>query len=262
MTILTLRKQAGKLITLMDDYYDGDEDGYGPIDSVLHKIKFHNSRKGSIKRYIGVEIEVLGISGIENVNKLHKWAKKWNASITDDGSIASDYGFEIRTSPAKGSKLIQQIKEVCNILRMGKARVDESCGLHVHVDARDFENLDSPHFKKLSFVWAKIEPAMFRLVSSKRRNSEYCEPWFVYPQRPKKVNDLNYSSNSRYKSLNLKAFEYHKTVENRMHQGTINPKKILTWAAINSKIVDFAKKNSIKKIETIKKLNLTTIRKA
>lgn len=247
----------------MNDYYDGDKDGYGPIDRVLHKIKFHNSRKGSIKRYIGVEIEVLGISGIENVNKLNKWANKWNASIVHDGSISSTYGFEIRTSPAKGSKLVQQIKEVCDILKAGKARVDKSCGLHVHVDCRDFKRKDPSDFQKLSFVWAKLESKMFSLVSTGRRDNNYCKPWGndFWPSSIRKVKSFDYRPNSRYMSLNLESFHAHKTVENRMHQGTINPKKILTWAAINSKIVDFAKKNSIKKIETIKELNLDVIRR-
>lgn len=258
-------------------------------------IKFHNSR-GSIKRYCGIEIEVLGINE-NSVDSLIKWRNKWSASIVADGSIDSSYGFEIRTSPAKGSKLIKQIKEVCDILKEGKTKVDSSCGLHVHVDARDFHEENSIEFQKLIYTWAKIEPDMWKLVSKGRRNNDYCYPWFNgddYFENDdcdgeenckcfyctgisKRVKAVTYFKNSkdpndvynklgdndffyeRYKSLNLSAFRRHKTVENRMMQGSINAAKILKWAAINSKIVDFCKKVPMSELTEIENLNLKKV---
>lgn len=92
-----------------------------------------------LKRAAGVELEIAGfrnptknaLAGIFNA------CERWNASIGTDGSIGTEQGVEIRTSPAGGRELVLQIKDICDALKNAHAFVNPRCGLHVHVDMRD-----------------------------------------------------------------------------------------------------------------------------
>lgn len=88
------------------------------------------------QRTIGVEIECLvdgDCYGIPNdeLNAL-------DASVGADGSIEGDgEGIEVRTSPMAGKSAESMIQSVCSELSAVAAKVNQSCGLHVHVDARE-----------------------------------------------------------------------------------------------------------------------------
>lgn len=253
---------------------------------INNPIKFHDSKRGMIKRFVGVEMEVCGISGQTAYDKLMRWAEHWQASVVTDGSIRSNYGMEIRTAPAKGLKFTNQIKQVCKILREGEVTVNKSCGLHVHVDCRDFgggidaESRLPKDMAKLVYVWSKIEPEMFTFVSESRKQVDWCKSWadtytrygggfatteqaqkFIKESKPVAIFDKIKGTlrGDRFHSLNLQAYQAHKTVENRMHHGTANAKKIFRWAAINSKIVDFAFKTPMNMLEEMKELTLNQI---
>jgi hypothetical protein len=241
------------------------------VREYVAKPKFFDS-KGEPNRFLGVELEIGGMNE-ESVSKLKKCAAKWRMSIHADGSIPNS-GFEINTSPAKGEAFNEQINEVCDILKEGEAWVDNSCGLHVHVDARD---LSADDIFKTLIIWRKIEKKMFGLCKRGRARSEWCRSmkksfnhyvnlprWEKQPvfkaktnifekqiqmlkQRAKFLHNL-IEEGDKYTAINfihLSNGDYG-TVENRMHEGTIDKNKILKWAKTNSKLFDLVKNISLK----------------
>ena len=232
------------------------------------ELTFHDST-GRIKRFVGVEIEVSHFDPAKETD-LYNVIKKWGGVIKGDGSIRGENEFEINTAPAKGRKFVTQIKEICKVLKEGKAKANKSCGLHVHVDARDFEEKDK---LKAVLLWSKIEGQMLEKVPAYRRNNSYAVPWETTAQDLNRLKFDNgkysfrrvvgrYFNYDRYHTMNFGAFNSHKTLENRMHQGTVNAKKIIEWARLNSQILDFVKKARVKDLKDVDSISLESITEA
>lgn len=228
---------------------------------VNNPLTFHSSKnfeKNPSPRFLSAEIEVaVANSGISVMDALCDWS----ASSVADGSLSYG-GFEINTSPAQGDAFIEQIDDIGEALARQDARVDNSCGLHVHVDARDFTY---QKMKNYAYVWASVENIMFDLIARNRRSSTYCAPLGNklinhfsdqnqgHGQTVKQLIEGIYGSpvtassmlnarrpSCRYHAINLHSWIYRGTIENRMHHGTVNPEKIKNWAMLNSIIIDCA----------------------
>jgi len=196
-------------------------------------------------------------------------------AVVRDGSV--DNGFEINTSPASGDDFIKQLTELGDALANQGAGVNASCGLHCHVDARDYNFYD---VKKLALLWRMVEPALYRLCHPSRKTSSYCKPcgaqfvnalengkipkdvkksFFkgIYGQEPgrelnrKAVSEGSKYNNARYAALNLHSWLYRGTVENRMHHGTVNTEKMIRWGLLNAYLLDYASTNTESHIRSL-----------
>lgn len=231
------------------------------------KLKFHKPTKKQLKnntssRFIATEIEVARIRG--NEKGLSKTVKGWNGSVVRDGSLPFG-GFEINTAPAGGDVFVKQVVEICDELATCKAEVNPQCGLHVHLDARDFNFYD---IRRLVKIYSAIEPTLFEMVPASRRLSHYCVRcgdmytaaiqsgklphsklkeavvYGVYGDRESTVHrkhkypdDLR---RARYNALNLHSWFYRGTVECRLLEGTVDPNEIVSWGVLWANILDFA----------------------
>lgn len=114
----------------------------------------------------GAEVEYASCAAFQPIRK---WAKNWGAEIQPDGSC----GWEAVTAPAAGDKMVAQAFQLVKAMQEAKCRVNDSCGVHVHVDARDL----TPHdITRLCAVWAIVEPAMFLIGGQQRVRSQWCRP--------------------------------------------------------------------------------------
>lgn len=204
-------------------------------------LKFHKG-SGEPSRFVGVELECFGISKPEEVRKV---LKKYGAIYGSDCSIVGDNSAEIKTAPACGDKFIEQIREITEVIKAVGGKVNDSCGTHIHIDARDFKFFD---LLKIYQVWAARERMLTSLVAEDRRGGEYCESWEDKGiEIPKTIrsNSLGFENFNEvfehYTSLNLGALADHGTLENRLLEGTLNPDKIIAWAQLNSRLVDSMK---------------------
>jgi hypothetical protein len=229
--------------------------------------KFFDS-EGIPGRFLGVELEIakMNASGIRPLLAL---ANKWNFNIHADGSLPMT-GFEINSSPARGKALEAQIQEICKVLHENKAKVTASCGLHVHTDARDMTADDI--FKTL-IIWHKVESEFFKFCKTARTKSHWCQPMkhvynhyvdldklqsmpvakqaAVLQKRASAINAL--LGGDKYTSINfihLRDGGYG-TIENRMHEGSIDADKIIAWSKMNSNLFDFIKAVSLKDAKRI-----------
>lgn len=192
--------------------------------------------------------------------------KKWNSAVVSDSSVLA---CEINTAPANGDLWAKQINELCEAMARQGAQIGVQCGLHVHVDARDYNFYD---IRRLVYLYRHVEDALFSIVHPVRRESRFSVPcshkfinnieksrlpkeakknFFlnVYGQAPNQhLNRASLSTqkynDSRYNALNLHSWMYRGTVENRMHQGTVDATKIINWGLLNAAMLDYAYNNS------------------
>jgi len=134
-----------------------------------HPIKFWPGKPTAFlpsKRYIAAEIEIA--SGGYRANET---LDNWHVSVVPDGSVSN--GCELNTAPAIGDTFVRQITEICRDMAQGEAaKVDNRCGLHLHVDARDFSY---PSWARLLWIWAHIESAVYSTLPNSRRSNTYCQ---------------------------------------------------------------------------------------
>jgi hypothetical protein len=214
-------------------------------------------------RKFGVEIEFISrISRSEMIRKIKQetgvdvreayytdtdtsaWRLKTDASL-------SQGGLELVTPILSDMNDLETLKSIIKVLD-ANGRINASCGLHVHTDAR---NTKTSQVKKLIKYIAKYELAMNKLVSSSRRGeSQWCKDNFTSlrysdetpSQFFKRLNTKNTDQllrlvqGNRYHKWNFKNYTQHGSVENRMHQGSLNADKIAEWVLLNQAIVNCA----------------------
>jgi hypothetical protein len=164
-----------------------------------------------------------GLSTRELVKEYFKKHKMTLCSIKTDGSINPDGdcdGIEITVLTRLSNPT--HLKKACDLLSDLKAKVNKSCGLHVHLDSR---HLSPDQVSAIGKKFAKALPAMSRLVPASRRDNQYCRM---------KVSRL---SGTRYCAVNLTAFKKYKTIEIRMHSSTTDFQKIMYWAELCHKVM-------------------------
>lgn len=255
------------------DCGDEDDDGDGSSCFALMKSRdrFHKGKPGDVGpvRFVSAEIEVANADD----DLVSSVVRRWGGGIVEDGSLPST-GCEINTAPAKGSAWRSQIQEIGRALYHSGASVTNSCGLHVHVDARDFNYYD---IRRLMKLYYRIEPGIYGLVSNSRRGIDTCRPcgdqfaqcltsngkinkkeifMAVYGQEPGRVvnkRELKYDkyNGARYRALNLHSWLYHGTIECRLHQGSTNAEKIQWWGELWSAIIEFVATHQDKEIDAM-----------
>lgn len=214
------------------------------------------ARRAGDGRQFGVEIEYIGdryAVGQEMTNRglacafegyTHR-VREGQWKIVTDASISS--GYELVSPPLSGAEGRRQVKLACEALAAAGARVNRSCGLHVHHDVSD---LDVRSFGRLFRGWYNSQPAIDKLVAASRRGSQWAEPL-----REREVASIEQLRNverrtvqsiyvDRYRALNVACFPRQGTVEVRQHQGTTNAAKILAWIAFGQAMIARAKSDA------------------
>jgi hypothetical protein len=205
----------------------------------------------TINRLVGCEIEAEDGNRTKLLTLIHK-----TAGVCNDGSLTS--GTEVQTPPNSLDLLEEGIFNACAAFKQSGFSVSSRCGLHVHIDARDFKEHQDRIGKLFRFMYA-IEPILYAMLSPERGQSRYCMPLanryqfsdITSRMRDKKVRRQWYKRTTnisrcgkydltRYFGLNLHSIFFRGTVEFRHHTGTINPIKILRWCELLLHIINYA----------------------
>ncbi len=153
---------------------------------------------------------------VESVYEYSWTARKEAARYIRQHSVTP---VEIRVL-CKMTDLKDILKMLSKVLESVDARVNKTCGLHVHLDMRMHSVAACAYrlLRKQKMLQSKVDP--------QRLKSKYC--------RPLTEKDLsnflvsNYLT-SRYKDINLLATHDHRTIEVRLHEGTVDTNRILAW---------------------------------
>ena len=183
--------------------------------------------------------------------------RKW--SICSDASVA---GGEFVT-PKCNYDDIPMVQECIRALRRAGARVDATCGIHVHVDGA---NHTAKRLKNLLYTFRAKEDLIFKAVGTRQsRLGRWCKPisdeLIGNVKKLRKVTDENlretwyetlapydnrgaHYNRSRYHALNLHSMWYRGTVEFRLFEATLHAGEVRAYinlclamsaAAINAK---------------------------
>lgn len=142
------------------------------------------------------------------------------ASVRSDGSVYDmpEYGLvgvEV-TLLFDMSHGFGQLEKLIGVLKKFKAQVNHKCGLHVHLDASKIETTEQ--LQRRGERFGRFLPFLSSLVPVKRRSNDFC-----------KLSVSDTSGHERYHAVNLNSWRRHKTIEIRLHSGTVNFYKIKNW---------------------------------
>lgn len=216
------------------------------------------------QRKFGVEIEclmnindfkreaaLLGLT-VRSESYNHDTRQHWK--LVTDSSIQQNAAsrrrelvpIELVSPPLHGPGGMEELEKACTALTTVQALVNKSTGLHIHHDARD---LTVDNFKALAENYYNAQSAFDSIVAPSRRGYHYAEVF--YPAEIDRIKsaenmyDITSAPYTRSKALNLQAYNRHKTVEFRQHQGTIEFKKISAWVMLGKALIDASRDNVI-----------------
>ena len=145
----------------------------------------------------------------------------------------SQKGYEIAVM-SKEEDIEDVLKRVCSKLREIGADTNDSCGVHVHFDARNRNH------KLMFHNLVSCQDLLFKMIPAGRRGNNYCKP-----QTSVDWENANYD---RYTAINKDAYNKHQTVEVRLLNGTIKYKEVVGWIRLLKRIVSYNMK--LGKIDT------------
>lgn len=199
----------------------------------------------NVARGVAADITAAGV-GCYFAGYSHARSDHWK--VVTDASIraANGYvGIEL-VSPPLSDPGIDQVDTVCQAIHAMGARTNRSCGLHVHIGAR---NLTIPTMKRLALLYIENESVIDALMPPSRRgnSNQYCFSIKGANLRAlEQARDVAQIASAlrpggnRYVKLNFASYWKHGTVEFRQHSGTIDPVKIKRWVGFCQKLVDVA----------------------
>jgi hypothetical protein len=258
---------------------------YGAIQNVF--AKWQAGRNGNVPtrlvfspavftKKFGIEIEAYGISRDRVAQALRTAGINCNAEgynhdiraswkVVTDGSLSGDNTFELVSPILEGEDGLQQLRTVSAVLTRLGAKINKSCGLHVHFDA---VNMDLTNWKNLIKNYAALEGTIDSMMPMSRRGTanNYCRTMKIANLNAKidvarTLDQVRGIFSNRYSKVNTQAFSRHRTIEFRQHSGTFEATKIENWILFLHNLVDYSKSFSIENdnFESLKQFNSTEI---
>lgn len=196
-------------------------------------------------RTVGIEIEVLVAADLFDVrnhirhsNVLGEWTAKLDGSVRSNECDATGQrfsGMEFVSGILPLSSVEKSVEALLNFLENYETRVNDTCGLHVHVDA---SGLTAASVANVAFRYGKDQKAISKWLAESRQNNEYARPLLsdgsvmdtsrsVIEKGTKDVRAL--TKLSRYSAVNLSSVAKHGTIEFRQHHGSLRHDEIVSW---------------------------------
>lgn len=210
-------------------------------------------------RLFGVELEL-----IRGKDELQQSTQLTNGlQLGNDGSV-NGQSLELRTAPVSGTSAELLIMD---LLDLSTSSTDRSCGMHVHVDARDFMVLSKKGkfapFRRLVALYLASQRLMFSLVPGSRRANTYAK--HIHFSKTAVLGLLDNCADStwvksqiyagdRYRYFNLAPYYNAGHYEVRIHQGTSDKRKVLEWANLHTLMADAAMRKGVVTVDLVKTL--------
>lgn len=231
-------------------------------------IKWVSKGKGDIiksTRIFSCEIEAL--SPQANWENALASGLPSEAGIAHDGSVIGKglMGFEIQTPKLGGITGEEFVKRSSGILKLVRAVVNETCGMHIHLDGKGILLANRRQYPaaliQLFKTYLVFEDVLLSFLPHMRRHNDYCRPLsdtfklseiesFDHISQIEKVwyRERTYGNIAQAKQQHYHASRYFGTnfnsllkdghLEIRFHSATTNAKKILEWANLHMLIMD------------------------
>jgi hypothetical protein len=188
-----------------------------------------------------------------------EWTIMYDSSVHTQGGEECEF-----VTPKCTYEDIDTVQACIRAIRRAGAKIDSSCGLHIHIDGA---NHTAKSLKNLAFTFRAKQDLIFKAVAPSRIGNYYCAPltddlvdnikkiktldgktmkdaWYdTYKDRYGRGTDTHYHA-SRYHALNLHSLWYRGTVEFRLFNSTLHAGEVRSYlnlclamsaAAINAK---------------------------
>lgn len=250
-------------------------------------------------RKFGVEFEIVPdfnkIKDGDHLSTVHKKTgellpKAWGSGR--DGSI-TEGGIEIQSAPMVMKIGEDSIVKFCDGVKKLGWKTDDSCGIHVHIDANDIR-LKPEYVRRLFLAYFVMDYTLLAMVPESRRTNVYCAPmdatksgkllrhrgtqyrkgWEMkdivttkgtrvdflemfykkpYDFIPNEIRE--HYCEARYHGINFHPlYGDYGTVEVRYLEGTLDSNTILNWIAFHQHFVDNAR--MIREVEALELFHL------
>lgn len=184
----------------------------------------------------GIAIESEGYNHIDRTDRY---------KIVSDGSVMGENSNEVVSPILQGEQGFDSLEGLCNALTASGAKVNKTCGLHVHIDARGMSENARVMVRE---IYSAIEPIIdgFMPLSRRGDNNRYCRRVYATSCIYREVIALG-----RYYKLNICSYESHGSIEFRHHSGTVEYEKISMWVKFCMSLMDLVKnrQDEIQKLE-------------
>jgi len=227
-TVGGVLKESGTILSLLNN-----TDPIQRVRSIKKPIAI------SKNNYVGVEIEMICIANKESLETaLIQHGLAGFVRVGTDGSINMDeskdgvrqYTWEL-TVMCKQEDLKYTFTKLNKVLNLNyiKAYVNNSCGLHVHIDCRNRDHV------KVYRNLVNALPVLKGMVPHERLTSSHATRYCAENETNNFKDGLN---KGRYQMINPEAYNKYKTIEVRLHSGSTNATKIVNWASLLVAIAD------------------------
>ncbi|MDR1562274.1 MAG: amidoligase family protein [Dysgonamonadaceae bacterium] len=193
-------------------------------------------------------IQIASKKGVAVVFENYNHKSKNHFKVVSDSSIsggADGNCLEVVTPVLKSERDLNKLQKVCDALNEAGAKVNKTCGLHVHIG---LQNVDDVHYKNVFVNYYYLEGVIDKFMSKSRRANDniYCKSLkTISVESIKATADRAEISNlfrsDRYFKLNPVSYLRHNTLEFRQHQGTTDPDKIAMWLRFVILLIEFSK---------------------
>lgn len=225
----------------------------------------------------GIEIETIGLSREEAANAIKRVVggsvrhagggyDTWECTAPDgrvwksmrDSSLSNPYRNAEIVSPILCYEDMETLQSIVRAVRAAGAKVDESCGIHIHLDGARFDAAAVTRFVKM--FNKQEELIMHALGVCARRREAFCkdvDSTFlarIEREKPRTLDAINVAwygyhnlrpahyDQSRYRALNLHALWQKGTIELRLFEATLHAGKVKAYVqlalALGAKAID------------------------
>jgi hypothetical protein len=171
------RTQIARLVT---------NGNYGFVQNIYAKMKREGRLslrvQNAFNRRFGVEFEAYNVdrhtlrdalvaAGIACEVEIYNHTTRRHWKIVMDGSLDGNDTFELVSPVLEGEDGLNELQTVCRVLQECGAKINKSCGTHVHFDAANF---DMETWKRIYINYYKLESSIDAFMPPSRRNNTYC----------------------------------------------------------------------------------------
>ena len=209
----------------------------------------------------GVEIECYNVVREEIAQRLREagiacYVEGYNHTdhtdhfkVVTDASLCGNDTAEVVSPILKGQAGMQTLEKVCKVLNEINAKVNKSCGLHVHFG---LNNVDFKTYRNIFINYAKCENVIDSFMPQSRRNNTYCQSFRAHGNiyellmgACSREDIADIFSRDRYYKVNPVAYRRHNTIEFRQHSGTVDFAKISNWIEFLKGLISYSRTSRV-----------------
>ena len=188
----------------------------------------------------------------------HQTSDKWklvsDASVNAAGAAEGGNGMELVSPILRGESGMNDLRVACEVLTRIGCRVNKTCGLHVHVGARE---MPVAAMRRLAILYSDFEGVLDSVMPASRRanNNRYLQGLRNLDKASiARADDVravasHVNGGSRFAKLNFTSHWKHGTIEFRHHAGTVSGEKVCHWVNACLRMVRAAEADACTPIE-------------